>query len=69
MKSFRFTFYFNNFQCISQGIAVVQACYLHNMEKHPIRHSLRITSNRLLTEREIDDAFNTIEEVSKELLP
>ncbi|XP_065368554.1 serine palmitoyltransferase 1 [Calliphora vicina] len=56
-------------KCISQGIAVVQACYLHNMEKHPIRHSLRITTNRLLSKREIEDAFNTIEEVSKKILP
>lgn len=55
-------------KCISRGIAVVQASYLHNMEKHPVRPSIRITTNRLLTEQEIDDAFKVIEEVSKELL-
>ncbi|KAM7345178.1 serine palmitoyltransferase subunit I isoform 1-T2 [Cochliomyia hominivorax] len=55
--------------CITRGIAVVQACYLHNIEKHPIRHSIRITTNRLLSKQEIEGAFNIIEEISKEILP
>ncbi|TMW49404.1 hypothetical protein DOY81_005548 [Sarcophaga bullata] len=55
-------------KCISRGIAVVQACYLDNMEKHPVRNSIRITTNRLLTEEEIISAFKIIEEVSKEIL-
>lgn len=54
------------FQCISRGVVVIEACYLHNLEKHPVRPSIRITSNRLLSTVDIDNAFRVIEEVTKE---
>ncbi|XP_005186549.2 serine palmitoyltransferase 1 [Musca domestica] len=54
--------------CISRGVAVVEACYLYNLEKHPLRPSIRIASNRLLTTDEIEHAFNVIESVSSNLI-
>lgn len=46
----------------------MEACYLNNLEKHAVRPSLRITSNRLLSAEEIDSAFKVIEEVSSDVL-
>ncbi|KAI9582976.1 hypothetical protein GQX74_012193 [Glossina fuscipes] len=55
-------------KCIARGIAVIEACYLYNIEKQPVRPSLRVTANRLLTLADINDAFEVIEDVTKELL-
>lgn len=55
-------------KCIARGIAVIEACYLYNIEKQPVRPSLRVTANRLLTLADINDAFEIIEDVTKELL-
>lgn len=49
-------------------MAVVEACYLYNLEKHPLRPSIRIAANRLLTTDEIERAFNVIESVSSNLI-
>ncbi|KAH8290789.1 hypothetical protein KR054_005976 [Drosophila jambulina] len=55
-------------QCIAQGVAVVQAAYLKDRERHPVRPSIRIAVNRLLEETDINAAFEIIESVSSALL-
>ncbi|XP_053669500.1 serine palmitoyltransferase 1 [Anopheles marshallii] len=55
-------------ECIDNGLAVVAAEYLENMEKHCPRPSIRLTVNRLLTAKEIDDAFRILEHVSEKVL-
>lgn len=55
-------------QCIAQGVAVVQAAYLQNRERQPVRPSIRIAVNRLLEETDINAAFEVIESVSSALL-
>lgn len=52
------------FQCISKGVAVIEASYLHNIERQPIRPSLRVTVNRLLLPEDIELAFRVLEEAS-----
>ncbi|XP_073848740.1 serine palmitoyltransferase subunit I [Musca autumnalis] len=54
--------------CISRGVAVIEACYLYNLEKQCIRPSIRIASNRLLSSNEIEHAFDIIESVSSNLI-
>lgn len=55
-------------QCISQGVAIVQAAYLQNRERVPVRPSIRIAVNRLLDDADITSAFEVIEKVSQSLL-
>ncbi|XP_053965587.1 serine palmitoyltransferase 1 [Anastrepha ludens] len=55
-------------KCIARDIAIVEAHYLENLEKQPIRHSIRITVNRLLTANDIKQAFDVIESVANEVL-
>ncbi|XP_020802305.1 serine palmitoyltransferase 1 [Drosophila serrata] len=55
-------------KCIARGVAVVQAAYLKDRERHPVRPSIRIAVNRLLEETDINAAFETIESVSSALL-
>lgn len=55
-------------QCIERGVAVVEAAYLQNRERKPVRPSLRIAISRLLSDAEIQTAYETIETVSKEVL-
>uniref|UniRef100_A0A1A9WIQ0 Serine palmitoyltransferase 1 n=1 Tax=Glossina brevipalpis TaxID=37001 RepID=A0A1A9WIQ0_9MUSC len=55
-------------KCIARGVAVIEATYLYNIEKQPIRPSLRITANRLLTLSDINEAFEVIEDVTKNML-
>uniref|UniRef100_A0A8W7Q149 Serine palmitoyltransferase 1 n=1 Tax=Anopheles coluzzii TaxID=1518534 RepID=A0A8W7Q149_ANOCL len=54
-------------ECIDNGLAVIAAEYLETMEKHCPRPSIRLTVNRLLTEKEIDDAFRILEHVSEKV--
>ncbi|TDG41287.1 hypothetical protein AWZ03_012284 [Drosophila navojoa] len=51
-------------KCIERGVAVVEAAYLRNREHKPIRPSLRIAVNRLLTDKDIREIFDVIEAVS-----
>ncbi|XP_017469677.1 PREDICTED: serine palmitoyltransferase 1 isoform X1 [Rhagoletis zephyria] len=55
-------------KCITRGVAVIESRYLENLEKHTIRHSIRITVNRLLTDNDINHAFDVIESVTNEVL-
>ncbi|XP_039484229.1 serine palmitoyltransferase 1 [Drosophila santomea] len=55
-------------KCIARGVAVVQAAYLQNRERQPVRPSIRIAVNRLLESAEIDSAFEVIESVSSSVL-
>ncbi|XP_011191637.1 serine palmitoyltransferase 1 [Zeugodacus cucurbitae] len=55
-------------KCIASGVAVIEARYLNNLEKHAVRQSIRITVNRLLTDADIKHAFDIIESVSNEVL-
>ncbi|KAH8299773.1 hypothetical protein KR044_005784 [Drosophila immigrans] len=55
-------------ECIAQGVAVVQAAYLQDREHKPVRPSLRIAVNRLLTTDEVLGAFKIIESVSSDAL-
>ncbi|EDV36461.1 uncharacterized protein Dana_GF11943, isoform B [Drosophila ananassae] len=55
-------------KCISQGVAIVQAAYLQNRERVPVRPSIRIAVNRLLDDADITSAFEVIEKVSQSLL-
>ncbi|ALC42120.1 Spt-I [Drosophila busckii] len=55
-------------KCIENGVAVVDAAYLQNRERKPVRPSLRIAVNRLLDETDIKAAFDTIEKISTEVL-
>ncbi|XP_023167349.2 serine palmitoyltransferase 1 [Drosophila hydei] len=51
-------------KCIERGVAVVEAAYLRNRERKPIRPSLRIAVSRLLEDSDISKAFDVIEAVS-----
>lgn len=51
-----------------RGIAVIESRYLENLEKQPIRYSIRITVNRLLIDNDIKHAFDVIESVANEVL-
>ncbi|KAH8279145.1 hypothetical protein KR026_002487 [Drosophila bipectinata] len=53
---------------IAQGVAVVQAAYLQNRERVPVRPSIRIAVNRLLDDADISTAFEVIEKVANSLL-
>ncbi|EDW74422.1 uncharacterized protein Dwil_GK21908, isoform B [Drosophila willistoni] len=55
-------------KCIARGVAVVQAAYLQNRERKPVRPSLRIAINRHLDEADIATAFEIIESVSSAVL-
>ncbi|KAH8369534.1 hypothetical protein KR093_000025 [Drosophila rubida] len=55
-------------KCIEQGVAVIEAAYLQDKEHKPVRPSLRIAVNRLLTTDEVLTAFKIIESVSSEVL-
>ncbi|KAL7736374.1 hypothetical protein ACLKA6_014841 [Drosophila palustris] len=55
-------------KCIERGVAVVEAAYLQNRERKPVRPSLRIAVSRLLDEADILSAFKIIEAVSSEVL-
>lgn len=56
-------------QCIENNLAVVNAEYLVDREypKCP-RSSIRLTSNRLLTDDDIEFVFKTLENVSNRIL-
>ncbi|XP_017092551.2 serine palmitoyltransferase 1 [Drosophila bipectinata] len=53
---------------IAQGVAIVQAAYLQNRERVPVRPSIRIAVNRLLDDADISTAFEVIEKVANSLL-
>lgn len=55
-------------KCIDNRLALVKAEYLQQLEKFRQRPSIRITVNRLLSEADINEAFNTLERVSKSVL-
>ncbi|XP_031623394.1 serine palmitoyltransferase 1 [Contarinia nasturtii] len=55
-------------KCIEQKLAIVNATYLENAEKYCPEPSLRVIANRLLTNDDIQFAFDTIERVSSEVL-
>ncbi|XP_030375354.1 serine palmitoyltransferase 1 [Scaptodrosophila lebanonensis] len=55
-------------KCISRGVAVVEAAYLQNIERKPVRPSLRIAVSRLLDEADVVRAYDIIESVSNEVL-
>ncbi|KAH8372587.1 hypothetical protein KR009_000147 [Drosophila setifemur] len=55
-------------KCIARGVALVQAAYLQNRERVPVRPSLRIAVNLLLRESDITTAFDIIEGASNGLL-
>ncbi|XP_034478984.1 serine palmitoyltransferase 1 [Drosophila innubila] len=55
-------------KCIEQGVAVVEAAYLQNRERKPVRPSLRIAVSRLLDEADILSAYKIIESVSSAVL-
>lgn len=46
----------------------MQAAYLQNRERVPVRPSIRLAVNRLLDDADISSAFEVIENVSKSLL-
>lgn len=54
--------------CLENGLAIVEAQYLDEIEKHHPRHSLRITSNRLLTDSDLNSAYEILERVTKIVL-
>ncbi|KAI8037628.1 serine palmitoyltransferase 1 [Drosophila gunungcola] len=55
-------------KCIARGVAIVQAAYLQNRERQPVRPSIRIAVNRLLEDADIATAFEVIESVSNAVL-
>lgn len=55
-------------QCVENNLAVVNAEYLVDREHKCPRSSIRVTSNRLLTNDDIEFAFNTLETVSNRIL-
>lgn len=55
-------------KCIERGVAVVEAAYLQNRERIPVRPSLRIAVSRLLDEADVMAAYKIIETVSSEVL-
>lgn len=56
-------------QCIERNLAISNASYLDWLEKTCPEPSLRLISNRLLTDDDIQFTFDTIESISSELLP
>ncbi|XP_058055288.1 serine palmitoyltransferase 1 [Anopheles bellator] len=55
-------------ECIANGVAVVAAEYLEEMEKRCPRPSIRLTVSRLLTEQDVDDAFRILQRASEKIL-
>lgn len=55
-------------KCIENKIALIEAHNLEALEKFPRRPSLRVTSNLLLTDEDLNEAFQVIENVSKDIL-
>lgn len=55
-------------QCIERNLAIANASYLDWLEKSCPEPSLRVISNRLLTDEDIAFVFDTIESISAELL-
>lgn len=55
-------------QCIERNVAIANATYLEWLEKTCPEPSLRVISNRLLSDDDIQFAFDTIENISSELL-
>lgn len=55
-------------KCIQNRLALTKSEYLKDIEKFCPKPSIRITVNRLLTEADINEAFNTLERVSKAVL-
>lgn len=55
-------------KCVLNRLALARAAYLRHIEKFSPSPSIRITVNRLLTEADINEAFNTLERVSKSVL-
>ncbi|XP_055854973.1 serine palmitoyltransferase 1 isoform X2 [Episyrphus balteatus] len=55
-------------KCIENNIALIEAHYLEALEKLPPKPSLRVTSNLLLTDKELNAAFEVIERVSNGIL-
>lgn len=55
-------------QCIERNLAISNATYLDWLEKTCPEPSLRVISNRLLTDDDIQFTFDTIENISSELL-
>lgn len=56
------------FQCQSQGICLVVAQYLEEKEKNCPRPSIRVTANRLLSAKDLEDTYKTIEKISGQVL-
>ncbi|XP_055627527.1 serine palmitoyltransferase 1 [Toxorhynchites rutilus septentrionalis] len=55
-------------ECINNGLAIITAKYLEDLEQHCPRPSIRITVNRLLTNKDIDDAFRILQQASEKVL-
>lgn len=59
---------FLTLQCIERNLAISNATYLDWLEKTCPEPSLRVISNRLLTDEDMQFTFETIENISSELL-
>lgn len=57
-----------SFQCIEQNLAIINPSYLEKVERHCQEPSLRVIANRLLDDDDIQFAFDTIENVSSDIL-
>lgn len=55
-------------KCIENGVAVIDAQYLDGIEKHCPRYSIRVTANRLLEDKDIEQVFEVLEKSSKLVL-
>lgn len=55
-------------QCVERNLALVNAEYLVDREYKCPRSSIRLTSNRLLTDDDIEFAFKTLQIVSESIL-
>lgn len=54
-------------QCINLKLAVANCTYLEGSEKHCPKPSIRVLANRLLTDKDMDFAIETIDSVSTKL--
>ena len=55
-------------ECIENGLALITAEYLEDIEKRCPRPSIRMTVNRLLTDDDIDKAFAILENAAQKVL-
>lgn len=55
-------------KCIDNRLAIVKSEYLEKLEKFCPRPSIRLALNRLLKDADINEAFTTLERISKVVL-